>query len=110
MTEYLLDKDPVNRAINTFELDGDTIVLRRYWLSEDVQGILDANARERLDAPLASERKGDLRLVARLPDMVAYEWLQNLGVRSWDPNHQKKVQELLNSNEFYKLRTGGGRI
>lgn len=109
MTEYLLDKDPINRAFNTFELDGDTIIVRRYWYSEDVNAILDANARQRLDAPLASERKPDIRQTARIPDIVHYEWLQKFGVRSWDPNHQKEVQRLLNSNEFSKLRTNSGR-
>jgi len=107
--EYMLDKDPLNRAFNTFELDGDTIIIRRYWLSEDVSAILDANARQRLDAPLASERKPDIRQTARIPDIVHYEWLQKFGVRSWDKNHQKEVQRLLNSNEFYKLRTNNGR-
>ena len=107
--EYMLDKDPLNRAFNTFELDGDTIIIRRYWLSEDVSAILDANARQRLDAPLASERKPDIQQTARIPDIVHYEWLQKFGVRSWDKNHQKEVQRLLNSNEFYKLRTNNGR-
>jgi hypothetical protein len=103
--EYFLDKDPLNRAWNTFELDGDTIIIRRYWHSEDVNAILDANAQQRLDAPLASERKPDIRQTDRIPDIVHYEWLQKFGVRSWDKNHQKEVQRLLNSREFYRLRT-----
>jgi hypothetical protein len=108
--EYLLDVDPVNRAINTFSLDGDTIIVRRYWYSEDVNAILDANARQRLDAPLASEKKPDFFQTERIPDIVHYQWLEQFGVRSWDKNHQKEVQRLLNSNEFSKLRTtNGGR-
>jgi hypothetical protein len=107
--EYLLDTDPVNRAINTFELDGDTIIVRRYWYSEDVNAILDANARARLDAPLASERKPNIRQTSAVPDMVQYQWLEQFGVRAWDQNHQKEVQRLLNSREFYKLRTNEGQ-
>jgi hypothetical protein len=76
MTEYLLDTDPVNRAWNTFELDGDKVIIRRYWQSEDVDAILDANARARLDAP----RAGEMQHVARIPDIVLYRWLTELGV------------------------------
>ena len=106
MAEYLLDRDPVNRAWNTFELDGDKVVIRRYWQSEDVQAVLDANARQRADAPA----RGDLRQVARVPDIVHYEWLQRFGVRAWDKDHQKEVQRLLNSREFYRLRTNEGTL
>ena len=106
MTEYLLDTDPVNRAWSTFELDGDKVIIRRYWQSGDVDAILDANARARLDAP----RAGEMQHVARIPDIVLYRWLTELGVDANDKNHQKKVNELLNSNEFSKLRTGGGRL
>jgi hypothetical protein len=108
MTEYLIDTDPLNRAFNTLELDGDTIIVRRYWHSEDVNHILDANAQQRLEAPLASEKKPDIRQTARIPDIVHYQWLEQFGVRSWDPNHQKEVQRLLNSREFYRLRTNEG--
>jgi hypothetical protein len=106
MAEWLLDVDPVNRAFNTMDMDGDTIVVRRYWRSEDVQAILDANARQRLDGPQGK----DGRHVARIPDIVLYEWLNKFGVRAWDKNHQKKVHELLNSNEFARLRVSGGRL
>ena len=105
-TEYLLDVDPVARAWNTIEIDGDQIIIRRYWESSDVDEILRANAEERADGG----KSGDLQHVARIPDIVQYQWLHSLGVNALDPNHQKKVNELLSSNEFYKLRTGGGRL
>jgi hypothetical protein len=106
-TEYLLDVDPVARAWNTIEFDGDQFIIRRYWESSDVDEILRANAEDRLDAARGSP---DIQHVARIPDIVQYEWLHTLGVNTLDPNHQKKVNELLSSREFYKLRTGGGNL
>jgi hypothetical protein len=105
--EYLLDRDPLNRAMNTFELREGTIVIRRYWDSDDVAAILKANHYKANHAPA---QKGDLRQAASIPDMVIYEWLSKFGVRAWDKNHQKKINELLSSNEYYRLRTGGGRL
>ena len=105
-TEYLLDMDPVARAWNTIEINGDQIIIRRYWESSDVDEILRHNAEDRLDGA----RGGDMQHVARIPDIVQYEWLHTLGVNILDPNHGKKINELLSSNEFNKLRTGGGRL
>jgi hypothetical protein len=106
-TEYLLDVDPVARAWNTIEIDGDQIIIRRYWESDDVDRLLRANAEQRLDGA-----RGDpeLQHVARIPDIVQYEWLHKLGVNTLDQNHQKEVNRLLSSREYYKLRTGGGRL
>ena len=106
-TEYLLDVDPVARAWNTIEFDGDNFIIRRYWESSDVDEILRANAEQRLDG---AKPDPDIQHVARIPDIVQYEWLHKLGVNILDQNHQKRVKELLNSNEFYKLRVGGGRL
>ena len=105
-TEYLLDTDPVNRAWNTIEIDGDQVIIRRYWYMDDVEAILTATAQRRLDAP----RGGDMQFVARIPDIVQHQWLHERGVNTLDPNDQKEVNRLLNSNEYYKRRTGGGRI
>lgn len=106
MAEWLLDTDPVNGAFNTMDLDGDTVIVRRYWRSEDVNAVLDANARQRLDAPKAK----DGQHVARIPDIVLYEWLDKFGVRAWEKDHQQAVQRLLNDIEYNKLRVGGGRL
>lgn len=108
MAEFLLSTDPLNRAWTTFELDsdGETIVIRRYWESDDVQAVLDANAQQANHV----EQKGDMRQAARIPDIVQYEWLTKHGVRSWDPNHAEKVRELLNSNEYHRLRCWSGTI
>jgi len=105
-TEYLLDVDPVARAWNTIEFDGDNFIIRRYWESSDVDEILRANAEE----AAAGAKSGDMQHVARIPDIVQYEWLHTLGVNTLDPNHQKEVNRLLSSREYYKLRTGGGNL
>ena len=109
MSEWLLNIDPVNRAYNTFDYDeaSDKIVIRRYWERAEVERVLRDNEFLRNHT---TQRGRDIQHAARIPDIVIYEWLHKFGVRIWDKNHQKKVHELLNSNEFYKLRTGGGRL
>jgi hypothetical protein len=47
-----------------------------------------------------------MRLAARIPPSVIYEWLNKYGVRAWDKNHAAAVRRLLNSNEYRYLRIG----
>lgn len=108
MTEVLLSTDPLNGAFSTFDYDEgeDRIVIKRYWDEDHIKAILKRNAE---DANHGTQR-GDMRRAARIPDIVIYQWLNDFGVRIWDKNHQKKVAELLNSNEFYRLRANSGRL
>jgi hypothetical protein len=106
MAEKLFDIDPVAKAWTTYEIDGDKVHFRRYWWVPDVEAVLDANARERLAAPKPDP---DIRHVARIPDIVQYQWLER-GINMLDRNDQKKINQMLSSNEYYKLRIGGGRL
>jgi len=109
MAEWYLDSDPVNGAFSTFDFDEgeDRVIVRRYWDSEAVKEVLERN---HYDREHTTPRDPDMQRAARIPDMVIYEWLMKWGVRAWDKNHQKKVNELLSSNEFYKLRANKGRL
>jgi hypothetical protein len=50
------------------------------------------------------------RRAASIPLIVAESWKANLGVDIFNPDHTKKVNELLNSSEWMFLRTAPGRL
>ena len=52
----------------------------------------------------------DMRLVARIPVIIVAKWRNELGVDYFDPDHQAKVDALLNDPEWRWLRTDGGRL
>ena len=52
----------------------------------------------------------DVRMVARIPLIVIAKWRNELGVDYWNPDHQGKVDELLNSADWRWLRTDGGLV
>ena len=49
---------------------------------------------------------------AQIPDILRQNWCDEWGVSSLfaDEDVTKKTMKRLNSNEFYKLRTGGGNL
>ena len=51
----------------------------------------------------------DVRMVARIPLIIIAKWRNELGVDYWNPDHQDKVDELLNNADWRWLRTDGGR-
>lgn len=75
--------------------------------TQDVEPYLDANKRRRND--FQTSRKSAMRLVADIPNVVIEQWLR-MGVNIFDKNDNKKVQQLLNSNEYAYLRTSPGKI
>lgn len=78
------------------------------WCYETVQDcdpILDANkAAQNDDNPL---KRGDLRMVARIPFVVMDRWRNELGVDYWNPDHQQAVDRLLASSDWKWLRVDG---
>lgn len=56
-----------------------------------------------------SRSKGSLRKVAEIPNIVVEKWMRELGVNVFNRNHARKVQQLLNSNEYQYLRTSPGK-
>jgi hypothetical protein len=75
--------------------------------TQDVQPYLEANKRARND--FQRRRNEGMRLVADIPNVVIEQWLK-LGVNVFDKNDNKKVQQLLNSNEYAYLRCSPGKI
>ena len=83
--------------------NGRIVVVR----SQDTSAYLERNKRER--AAFQKPRNENLRLVADIPMIVVEQWMKQ-GVNIFDPNDNKKVQALLNSNEYQYLRTSPGKI
>lgn len=74
--------------------------------TQDVEPYLEANKRARDNFKV--QRGSRLRKVAEVPNVVAEQWMR-MGVNIFDRNDAKKVQALLNSNEYAYLRTSPGK-
>lgn len=100
MTEYLLDRDPETGTYETFEYNEETgdIVIRRW---ADVQPVLDANKGYHL---YGDGKSKDSWLAARIPDIVAQDWLTRLGVNAWRADHWPAVRKLLQDPDYKHLR------
>ena len=82
------------------------------WAIENAQyadPILDLN-KEAQNHCNPMNAAGDIRMVARIPLIVIQKWRNELGVDYWNPDHQDKVDALLNSSEWRWLRTDGSHI
>jgi hypothetical protein len=78
--------------------------------AQDVQPILDFNAQAR-DSFESQSRMGEMQHVARIPTVVAMQWMQEgINVMSPTDDDRKKIRQKLNSAEYQYLRTGGGRL
>lgn len=75
--------------------------------SQNVSAYLERNRRE-LSA-FQPRRNSTRRKVAEIPNIVIEKWLK-MGVNFFDPNDNKKVEALLNSNEYQFLRTSPGKM
>ena len=91
--------------------------LAQWWL-EDGEGNWAQKASQRVEALLDLNREAashcdpwngarDVRMVARIPLIVIAKWRNELGVDYWNPDHQDKVDELLNDADWRWLRTDG---
>jgi len=70
--------------------------------SEDLTKLLDQNKRlQQEDHSIRDE----LRLSARIPVTIYYEWKNKFGVNLYDKNHAPAVRKLLNSIDYRYLKT-----
>ena len=70
--------------------------------SEDLTKLLDQNKRlQQEDHSIRDE----LRLSARIPVTIYYEWKNKFGVDLYDKNHAPAVRRLLNSPDYRYLKT-----
>lgn len=71
--------------------------------------VLDRNAELRLDGHGNGK---EMKLAASIPMSLVHKWRTDHGVDvfSSDPWHKQRARELLNSNEYLRLRIWGGRL
>ena len=77
-------------------------------MSQDVEQVLDANHAKATSGDGWSPTK-DLRAVASIPAVLVQDWA-NKGININDPNDDKKVNSLLNSREFWRVRTASWNV
>ena len=70
--------------------------------SEDLTKLLDQNKRLQQED---HHIKDELRLSARIPVTIYYEWKNKFGVNLYDKNHAPAVRKLLNSPDYRYLKT-----
>ena len=102
MTHRLLGFDPASGLAQWWLEDGEGNWAQK--ASQRVEALLDLNAEARNHCdPYNAAR--DVRLVARIPLIVIAKWRNELGVDYWNPDHQAKVDALLNDPDWRWLRT-----
>ena len=107
MSTRLLGFDPASGLAQWWLEDGEGNWAQK--ASQHVEGLLDLNreARNHCD-PYNGAR--DVRMVARIPLIVIAKWRNELGVDYWNPDHQHKVDALLDDADWRWLRTDGGTV
>lgn len=105
MTKRLLDYDPV-RGVSCYmqvEASENRLVMTH---EQDVSAILDANKRDQNDEDKTRRGwKNDWWKYATVPAIVEIEWMQKYGVDLSNPEHKKKVFDLLNHPDYKYLKT-----
>ena len=69
---------------------------------QDIQPLVDSNKNLQENDHLMRD---ELRLSARIPMTVYYEWKNKFGVDVFNPNHKEGVKRLLNSADYRYLKT-----
>ena len=75
-----------------------------YETQQNIEPILDANKAAQNDVPAELKSIGAKR-VASIPLVFIQKWFDEHGIDYWNPDHQQKVDELLDSPEYRWLRT-----
>lgn len=105
------------------EWDGDPNSVAMWWhengngemaaeLVQDTTGILEMNHAIREHCDVYSPDR-DIRMDARIPHVVIEIWRQQYGIDFYqmsDPDQQKFIDRILDSNEWWKLRTSKGSL
>ena len=69
---------------------------------QDIQPLVDSNKNLQENDHLMRD---ELRLSARIPLTVYYEWKNKFGVDVFNPDHKEGVKRLLNSADYRYLKT-----
>jgi hypothetical protein len=105
MTRRLIDHNPITgEAVwYTFDRASEQAVITH---EQDVRPILERNKIAANDTDKTKRGiKQDWWKYASIPNVVLIDWKQRLGVDFDNPNHQKKIFQLLNSPEYQYLKS-----
>lgn len=108
----ILDIDRFSGITETFKKDGNKIIINKH---QDVEKIFDANnAEKNLEAN--TSWKGDFHKVASIPMILIEQWREELKAKGVsDPNplaacNRNFLIAKINSGDYSKIRTKGGRV
>jgi len=107
MSRRLLDFDAATGLAHWWLEDGEGNWAQKS--AQQVEPLLDLN-REAANHCDPCNAARDVRMVARIPLIVIAKWRNELGVDYWNPDHQDKVDALLNDPDWRWLRTDGGQV
>lgn len=94
-----------------WRFEGDKLVCERV---QDVEPYLDANKAAYNEVSSWRPFAGaDGRMVADIPNVIIEQWIRKHGFNIFNeqaPDYQKRLRQLLNSNEYRFLRVTPGRL
>lgn len=105
-----LDFNPVTKVRSWFAPDRDNKrnVIR---YEQDVEPILDANQETMNNGHRGWVDAGKtLKLVARVPIVLLYQWAQETGTKVGTPEFQEVMRIRLNDPDYQKVRTCPGAV
>ncbi|MBY0320947.1 MAG: hypothetical protein K2X72_19650 [Reyranella sp.] len=102
MTARLLGFDPASGLAQWWLENGEGDWAQKS--SQQVEALLDLNREARNHCDSYNTAR-DVRMVARIPLIVIAKWRNELGVDYWNPDHQQKVDALLDDADWRWLRT-----
>lgn len=109
MDKRLLSFDPVTGLNTWFSYDSltdETIIS----YTADSTPILERNKRFANDAEYSKKGiKQEFWHLATIPVEVQMDWLINKGVDIYNPDHSKKISQLLHDPDYRYLKTTAGR-
>jgi hypothetical protein len=105
MARMLIDKDPFTGESVWYDFDHGSLratITHEQPVARIIDNnIADANDTERTAAGI----KRDWWHYARVPNTVIVDWKQKHGVDFYNPDHRKRVFQLLNSPDYRYLKT-----
>lgn len=97
------NESPYDDIVTKRESRNGIVVVNRI---QDVEPYIKQNRERQRD--FVANRNAARRMVADVPNIVIEQWFK-MGINVFDPNTRKKIQQMLNSNEYKDFRTSPGK-
>lgn len=113
MERMLLDRLPDGRELYLM-FEGDRVAVVEKVPERVNRAIMQEaheEVREYRPGAMVGNTQRHIQPAAAIPLWLKNKWAREMGPRQHDPQEKKKFEQAkLNSNEFSKFRTGGGRL